>query len=156
MPMPPLPLARLAAQAATFEAAKVKRRIKRNALGFGLIALFALFAIVFVLAAAYAALAAEIGPVWAALAIAGTFVLLAAATGAAMRIAAARERRRAATKAEARATIAANAAITLLPMLPTLFRSRAALVSILPIVAVGYLLLSRRDTAGDDPPQTFD
>lgn len=94
-------------------------RLRRGAIAWGAIALLALIGVTFLLVAAYTALVARIGPLWAPLAIAGVALLLAAAIYIGIRITSAIARRRQAQRRHSAETtaLATTAAFTALPML---------------------------------------
>lgn len=138
------------------EVGETLRRTKRNAAYGAFIAFFALLAIVFALVAATIALAGRYGALHACLFMAGGAAVMAIVAWIALRIAAARERRRARERAKSNRTLLAAAALTALPML---LRSRPALLISLPLLALGgFSLLSGRGdaVAGNDDDDAFD
>lgn len=143
----------LLAQLATLfglEAEALVDRAKTQAIVGGAIGAFAVIAIAFFLIAAYLGLAGWIGPIWAALAIAGAATLIALIIFAWERASEASRRREAAERrrqAEASSLIT-TAALTALPMAlssPTIRRIG------LPLAALaGIVLLATRDRGGKD------
>jgi membrane protein DedA with SNARE-associated domain len=124
-------------------------RFKRDALVNGLIAFCALIAIIFLLIAGYVALAAAMGPLIAALVMAGgalvltLLIFLISKIGARARKRRELERRR---KNEAGAVVT-TAAIT---ALPTLIRSPLGKRLGIPLVVLAAYLLFRRPGASDE------
>jgi hypothetical protein len=125
-------------------------RLRRNATTYGLLALFLAIGGVFLLVAAQVALSMWIGPLWAALTLAGVALLVALVIWLSARAA---ERRRLKREAEARRTsdataLATTAAVTALPML---VRNPAMRLALVPVGAMlGYLVLKRLRRAESD------
>ena len=102
-----------------FEVEAITDRVKRTILLNGLMALFGLVGAIFLLVAAYLALADWLSPLYAALIIAGVFLLAALSVYVSNQIAAGRAKREALTKKRSTETSAfvTTAALTALPAL---------------------------------------
>lgn len=120
------------------------QRLRRNALIYGLLALFLAIAAVFLLVAAQVALSLWIGPLLAALVLAGIALLAALVVWLVARAAERRRQRREAELRRASDTtaLATTAALTALPML---LRNPAMRLAAIPVgAALGYFVLRRR------------
>lgn len=123
-------------------------RIKQNAMVYGLVALFGVICLAFLLVAAHVGLTYWVGPLWAALIIAGAALLvlfviwLWAGAVERARLRRVAERRRA-TDSTALVT---TAAITALPLL---IKNPAIRIAAVPLgFLIGYILLSRYASGG--------
>lgn len=123
-----------------FEADAVKERLKHALVGNAIMAVLALIGVCFLLAAAFFALSAGIGPIYAALVLAAVFLLAAFAVHLSLRASAARERRAAAEKRRS-SEAGAFATTAALTALPVLLRSPAVRTLALPAAAVAALVL---------------
>lgn len=122
---------------------------KRDALVSGLIAFCALIALVFLLIAGYVALSATMGPLVAALVMAGGALLLALLIFLVSKIGARKRKRR---ELERRRKAEAGAVVTTatITALPALLRSPAGKRLGLPLVALAAYLLFRRGGSDED------
>jgi len=125
-----------------FEVEAITDRVKRTILLNGLMALFGLVGAIFLLVAAYVALADWLSPLYAALIIAGVFLLAALSVYVSNQIAAGRAKREALTKKRSNETSAfvTTAAIT---ALPALLKSPMVRRFGLPAAALAAFLLVR-------------
>ena len=125
-----------------FEVEAITDRVKRTILLNGLIALFGLVGAIFLLVAAYVALADWLSPLYAALIIAGVFLLAALSVYVSNQIAAGRAKREALTKKRSNETSAfvTTAALT---ALPALLKSPMVRRFGLPAAALAAFLLVR-------------
>ena len=125
-----------------FEVEAITDRVKRTILLNGLIALFGLVGAIFLLIAAYVALADWLSPLYAALIIAGVFLLAALSVYVSNQIAAGRAKREALTKKRSNETSAfvTTAALT---ALPALLKSPMVRRFGLPAAALAAFLLVR-------------
>jgi hypothetical protein len=125
-----------------FEAESVKERIKRMLFGNAVLIVLALMGASFLLAAAFFALTALIGPIYAALCFAAIFLLAAFAVHLSIKAGAARDRRAAVEKRRSSETGAfvTTAALTALPVL---LRSPAFRTLGLPAAAIAALFFIR-------------
>ena len=125
-----------------FEVEAITDRVKRTILLNGLMALFGLVGAIFLLVAAYLALADWLGPLYAALIIAGVFLLAALSVYVSNQIAAGRAKREALTKKRSNETSAfvTTAALT---ALPALLKSPMVRRFGLPAAALAAFLLVR-------------
>ncbi|SHE82978.1 hypothetical protein [Devosia limi] len=132
-----------------FEIEAITDRAKRLTVAYGIIGLFGVIAFVFLLVAGFLALADWLGPIYAALILAGSFLLLALATFLGTRIGEGERRRREAERRRANQTSAAvtTAAMTALPVVMS---SPTARIIALPVVALGVYYLLR---GGSTPPK---
>ncbi|WP_297111432.1 hypothetical protein [uncultured Devosia sp.] len=123
-------------------------RVKSAVVVAGLIGLFGLLALGFLLAAGYMALAEMIGPLYAALAFAGGFLVLALGVYLGAEIARRRRERKLAQRRRASETgaLLTTAAATALPIIA---RSPGILRFGLPAVIVAAFLLLRDDRTQD-------
>ena len=125
-------------------------KLKRSAITYAVLALLALVALVFLLVAAHAALSYAIGPVWAALALAGVALLIAAIVWFSAQAAERARERRILEKRKSTDTSAllTTAAITALPML---IRNPALRMAAVPVgLVAGYFFLNRRQEANEE------
>ena len=125
-----------------FEVEAITDRVKRTILLNGLMALFGVVGAIFLLVAAYLALADWLSPLYAALIIAGVFVLAALSVYVSNQIAAGRAKREALTKKRSNETSAfvTTAALT---ALPALLKSPMVRRFGLPAAALAAFLLVR-------------
>jgi len=125
-----------------FEVEAITDRVKRTILLNGLMALFGLVGAIFLLVAAYLALADWLSPLYAALIIAGVFLLAALSVYVSNQIAAGRAKREALTKKRSNETSAfvTTAALT---ALPALLKSPMVRRFGLPAAALAAFLLVR-------------
>ena len=125
-----------------FEVEAITDRVKRTILLNGLMALFGLVGAIFLLVAAYVALADWLSSLYAALIIAGVFVLAALSVYVSNQIAAGRAKREALTKKRSNETSAfvTTAALT---ALPALLKSPMVRRFGLPAAALAAFLLVR-------------
>ena len=125
-----------------FEVEAITDRVKRTILLNGLMALFGLVGAIFLLVAAYVALADWLSPLYAALIIAGVFLLAALSVYVSNQIAAGRAKREALTKKRSNETSAfvTTAALT---ALPALLKSPIVRRFGLPAAALAAFLLVR-------------
>ena len=125
-----------------FEVEAITDRVKRTILLNGLMALFGLVGAIFLLVAAYVALADWLSPLYAALIIAGVFLLAALSVYVSNQIAAGRAKREALTKKRSNETSAfvTTAALT---ALPALLKSPLVRRFGLPAAALAAFLLVR-------------
>ena len=125
-----------------FEVEAITDRVKRTILLNGLMALFGLVGAIFLLVAAYLALADWLSPLYAALIIAGVFLLAALSVYVSNQIAAGRAKREALTKKRSNETSAfvTTAALT---ALPALLKSPLVRRFGLPAAALAAFLLVR-------------
>lgn len=124
------------------------RRAKRNAFFYALIAFFALILVAFALVAGQIYLAGIYGPLNAALIIAGAALVIMVLLFIAMKISAARDRRRARERKRANASLYTTAALT---MVPYILKSRATLILGVPLAALaGYFILGGGGKEDDD------
>jgi len=125
-----------------FEVEAITDRVKRTILLNGLMALFGLVGAIFLLVAAYVALADWLSPLYAALIIAGVFLLAALSVYVSNQIAAGRAKREALTKKRSNETSAfvTTAALT---ALPALLKSPMVRRFGLPAAALAAFLLVR-------------
>ncbi|ODT66956.1 MAG: hypothetical protein ABS75_25595 [Pelagibacterium sp. SCN 63-23] len=123
-------------------------RARSTALAYGVIAVFLVTALVFLLAAGFMALAEVIGPIMAALAMGGAFLLLALAVYLGAQIGRSRKHKQLAERRRASETGAflTSAAITALPMVA---RSPALLRLGVPAAILAFFLLRRSDDQDD-------
>ena len=122
------------------------RRTKRNAVFYAMIAVLGIILVIFALVAAQVFLASLYGPLEAALIIAGAALVLIILVFVAMKIVAARDRRRALER-RASTSLYATAALTLIPYV---LRSKVTLAVGLPLAALaGYFLLGGRGDPED-------
>jgi hypothetical protein len=125
-------------------------KLKRSAITYGVLALLALTCLVFLLVAAHAALSYAIGPVWAALALAGTALAIGLIVWFAAQAAERARQRRIVEKRKSADTTAllTTAAITALPML---IRNPAMRLAAVPVgLLAGYLFLNQRQQSNED------
>ena len=125
-----------------FEVEAITNRVKRTILLNGLMALFGVVGAIFLLVAAYVALADWLSPLYAALIIAGVFLLAALSVYVSNQIAAGRAKREALTKKRSNETSAfvTTAALT---ALPALLKSPMVRRFGLPAAALAAFLLVR-------------
>ena len=125
-----------------FEVEAITDRVKRTILLNGMMALFGLVGAIFLLVAAYLALADWLSPLYAALIIAGVFLLAALSVYVSNQIAAGRAKREALTKKRSNETSAfvTTAALT---ALPALLKSPMVRRFGLPAAALAAFLLVR-------------
>lgn len=125
-------------------------RLRRNAAIIGVIGTLVLLGVVFLLIAAYAALSSVWGPIWAAAAFGGGFLLTALVVWLVSRgMAAAQARRVAERRRSSEATtLLTSAAIAAAPLLPTLLRSGLFRNIGLPIAAVAAVMMFMRSGDG--------
>ncbi|WP_108397055.1 hypothetical protein [Devosia submarina] len=128
-----------------FEADAVKERFKRTLMGNAIMAMLAVIGVCFLLVAAFFALSAAIGPIYAALVLAGVFLLAAFAVHLTLRASAVREHRAALEKRRS-SEAGAFATTAALTALPVVLKSPAIRTLFLPaaVVAAIVLLGSRR------------
>lgn len=124
-------------------------RFKRDALVNGLIAACVLIAIVFLLVAAYVALSATMGPMIAALTMAGGALLLALLIFLVSKIGA-RERKRRELERRRRTEAGAVVTTAAVTALPALIRSPVGKRLGLPLVILAAYLLFRRPGTSDE------
>lgn len=125
-------------------------KLKRSAVSYAVLAILALVAFIFLLVAAHAALGYLIGPVWAALALAGLALLIGAIVWFSSQAAEKARQRRIVEKRKSTDTTAllTTAAITALPML---IRNPAMRVAAVPVgLLAGYLFLNQRQQHNED------
>jgi len=130
------------------EVESLRERIRQSAITYAVMALFAMIALTFLLVAGHLALSDLVGPLYSALIIAGTALLV--VLGVWLWASAAEKARRREIIAKRRATdttaLVTTAALAAIPML---IRNPALRMAIIPLGAVvGYLLLNR---GGKDP-----
>lgn len=146
-------LATLVASVVSGEAADAVARARSAAIAYVLAGLFALCGLGFLVGAAYAALAREVGTIAAALWFGGGFVLLALIIVVVQRIGArTRARKIAKRRGSEMRTVASTAAIALLPTLLA-GRGRVAVLTVPALAALAYAVW--RENAprdGRDPP----
>jgi fatty acid desaturase len=120
----------------------VKERLKRSLFGNAVMIVLALIGTCFLLAAAFFALAAAIGLIYAALVLAAVFLVAAFAVHLSLKAGAARERRAAAEKRRSgeAGAFATTAALTALPVV---LRSPALRTLAIPAAAIAAVLLIR-------------
>lgn len=124
------------------------RRAKRNAIFYAVVLFFGLIVVAFALVAAQIFLAGLYGALAAALIIAGVALVLLITACVAMRIATARDRRRARERRHTNVSLYTTAALTLIPYM---LRSRTTLLLGVPLAAIaGYFLLGGRGGEEDD------
>lgn len=126
------------------ETEKLMTKARAAALAYGTIGLLLLVAAIFLIAAGFMSLAQIIGPVLAALALAGIFLLLALIVYLGMLIGRGRQRREQTERRHASETgaLLTSAAITALPMV---MRSPVVLRVGLPLAALAYILMRRSE-----------
>ena len=131
------------------EVEHITDRIKRSLMVNGMMIVFALLGTGFLLAAAYIALAQELGGLYAALIFAAGFLVLALAIYIGSRVAEARRKRELADK---RRSSEAGAFMTTatLAALPMLLRSPLLRTIGLPAAALAAFLIVRNGSSGDD------
>lgn len=123
------------------------RRTKRNAVFYAMIAVLGIIVVIFALVALQIFLAGLYGPLKAALIIAGAALVLIILVFVAMKIVAARDRRRARERRRANASLYTTAALTFIPYV---MRSKVTLAVGLPLAALaGYFLLGGRGDRDD-------
>lgn len=143
------------ASMAGWEAAAIKRRAVRLAVVWGLVGLLALIAFGFLLVAAYAALSQSVGPVMAALIIAGAALVIALAVFLTWYVMEAGEKRRREEKrhdAEI-AAVVATAAISALPLLAPLLKRGGLPLGAAAIAGWSLYNASRKRHHDDDAPE---
>ncbi|WP_375452498.1 phage holin family protein [uncultured Devosia sp.] len=133
-----------------FEVAEITDRLKRLAIANAFIGLFGLLTIVFLLVAGFLALAAQLGPINAALIFAGVFLVLGAAVYFGMMLGENSRKRRVTEKRRSTETSAfvTTAAITALPIL---LRSPVLRNIGLPLAAVVAAALYLGKSHDDNP-----
>jgi hypothetical protein len=139
------------------EVGELVGRLKRNAIAWSVIGLFALIGLIFLLVAANAALTATLGPVWAPAAIAAGALAVALCVLVGIKIAEAIAARREAErdKAAARTALATTAVMTALPLALRLDLVRKFGLPVGGALAVAYFLTRTGrggPTSGDDRP----
>jgi cobalamin synthase len=125
-------------------------KLKRSAGIYAALALLALICLVFLLVAAHAALSYAIGPVWAALALAGVALLAAVILWFWAQAAERARQRKIVEKRKSTDTTAllTTAAITALPML---IRNPAMRMAAVPVgLLAGYLFLNQRQQSNEE------
>lgn len=149
-------LATLIASIVSGETADIVGRTKRAAIAYAIAGLMVLFAVMFGLIALYAWVAGHWGPIPAALALAGAFIVLAILIIVIHGSAAKRQAREASKRRSVDAkAIATTAAVAALPAL--LARRGSAVALIVPVLGmVGYLIYKEnakpaRGRPGRDP-----
>lgn len=131
-------LAKLIATLASGEAGETARRVRRAVVAYGLVGALLVFALLFLITAGYIAAAQRFGPVEAALGFAGAFLLAGLVVLLAYRFGARARRRQIAERRRGEiASVAAAAAVTLLP---TLLAGRGRLLALLVpgLALLGY------------------
>jgi cobalamin synthase len=148
-----LPLASLLG----IELEELLERIRKHAVAWVAILLFAMIGLVYLLVALHAALIREFGPLWAPLIIAGAALFIALAIYGWMRVSAARARKRETQRRHSseRTALVTTAAVTAVPLLLKSPLLRTIGIPIGGALAAFYLL-SRKTSArakGRDPDQ---
>lgn len=125
-----------------FEADELVARLRKNAIAWAAVALFALIGMVFLLVALHTAASDWLGPLWGPLAIAGVALFVALAIYVGMRIAAGVAARRDARRRHSaeKSALVTTAAITAVPMLLKSPLMRTVGIPVGGLLAAAYLL----------------
>ena len=135
-----------------FEVEEITDRLKALAIANAVIALFGLLTLVFLLIAGFLALAAQLGPIYAALIFAGVFFVITAAIVIGMQISENARKRRLAEKRRSSETGAfvTTAALTALPILLKSPLIRNIGLPLAAVVAAAMFVGKSRDDKTDD------
>jgi uncharacterized oligopeptide transporter (OPT) family protein len=134
------------------EAGEIVERLKKNAILWGVIALFGLVAFAFLLVAANAALAEWVGPIWAPLIIAGVAALVALVVYIVSRVTAeiAHQKEVQRRHAAEKTALVTTAAITAVPLLMKSPLMKQVGLPLGGALAALYLLSKSGAKSGDD------
>ena len=135
-----------------FEVEEITDRLKALAIANAVIALFGLLTLVFLLVAGFLALAAQLGPIYAALIFAGVFFVITAGIVIGLQISENSRKRRLAEKRRSSETGAfvTTAALTALPILLKSPLIRNVGLPLAAVVAAAMLIGKSRDDKADD------
>lgn len=135
-----------------FEVEEITDRLKALAIANAVIALFGLLTLVFLLVAGFLALAAQLGPIYAALIFAGVFFVITAGIVIGMQISENSRKRRVAEKRRSSDTSAfvTTAALTALPVLLKSPLIRNVGLPLAAVVAAAMFIGKSRDDKTDD------
>ena len=135
-----------------FEVEEITDRLKALAIANAVIALFGLLTLVFLLVAGFLALAAQLGPIYAALIFAGVFFVITAGIVIGLQISENARKRRLAEKRRSSETGAfvTTAALTALPILLKSPLIRNVGLPLAAVVAAAMLIGKSRDDKADD------
>jgi arginine exporter protein ArgO len=135
-----------------FEVEEITDRLKALAIANAVIALFGLLTLVFLLVAGFLALAAQLGPIYAALIFAGVFFVITAGIVIGMQVSENARKRRLAEKRRSSETGAfvTTAALTALPILLKSPLIRNVGLPLAAVVAAAMLIGKSRDDKADD------
>ena len=135
-----------------FEVEEITDRLKALAIANAVIALFGLLTLVFLLIAGFLALAAQLGPIYAALIFAGVFFVITAAIVIGMQISENARKRRLAEKRRSSETGAfvTTAALTALPILLKSPLIRNIGLPLAAVVAAAMFVGKSRDDKAED------
>ncbi|MDB5538047.1 MAG: hypothetical protein JWQ65_2922 [Devosia sp.] len=135
-----------------FEVEEITARLKALAIANAVIALFGLLTLVFLLVAGFLALAAQLGPIYAALIFAGVFFVITAGIVIGMQISENSRKRRVAEKRRSSDTSAfvTTAALTALPVLLKSPLIRNVGLPLAAVVAAAMFIGKSRDDKTDD------
>ena len=135
-----------------FEVEEITDRLKALAIANAVIALFGLLTLVFLLVAGFLALAAQLGPIYAALIFAGVFFVITAGIVIGLQISENARKRRLAEKRRSSETGAfvTTAALTALPVLLKSPLVRNVGLPLAAVVAAAMLIGKSRDDKADD------
>ncbi|MDB5587262.1 MAG: hypothetical protein JWP26_2232 [Devosia sp.] len=135
-----------------FEVEEITDRLKALAIANAVIALFGLLTLVFLLVAGFLALAAQLGPIYAALIFAGVFFVITAGIVIGMQISENSRKRRVAEKRRSSDTSAfvTTAALAALPVLLKSPLIRNVGLPLAAVVAAAMFIGKSRDDKTDD------